>query len=551
LNYKIEVWHVGGSSAAYTFSPSDLTDAINVQFKNVVTDGVGTFKFVLPSRKGAGNPIYNDIEEHATVKIWLADKTLSTDPNFVGRVTNNIDSASEKFQRDISGLGIGEILLRQHKTNTFWNAVSAHTVVDALCDDLGLGKTLVGAEASPITLQVERERYFDVLSTVSDYWVDAGVQLKKDFYVDVNNNLVWNDRPLRTVGVESLVFDENMVNYTVTKDVTPVKNRITIHGEPGQIGDANGKMDRGRKDPTDGDSNTENSLTGWTAVSGALSLSATNFIIGLKSVTCQNIVGPPYIMDFYLTKTIYTFGADKYLTLNFYSWSAAGTHKVRLAAPDWTNYFETDAVSNGAWPFNRYELCEQFEYDAVKNPTGVWHVGAGSPKWPVLTGVRFYRSDPTAQGIWIDGLYFGHGRWRYSVEDSGAGSSQALCGIRDHSEIVDTLISDAECETRARTRLYQLKDLPKQLSVLLKGNLNVLPGDRVPVTIAPEGISAVNYDVIEVDQSLSITDLAYATTATLVRDENTRDMLPKKPFDLLRGIRTSLVSTSYGHRVTS
>ena len=71
-----------------------------------------------------------------------------------------------------------------------------------------------------VALQVENKRYFDVLRSLSDYWYDAGTQIKKGFYVDVDNDVVWKSRPLRSAGVEAFTGGDHIISYQVIRDVS-------------------------------------------------------------------------------------------------------------------------------------------------------------------------------------------------------------------------------------------------------------------------------------------------------------------------------------------
>ena len=71
------------------------------------------------------------------------------------------------------------------------------------------------------------------MQQISDYWVNAGTKLQKDFYVDKDEVLQWHDRPLRTgANVETFTYGEgnDFQSYSLKYDILPIKNKITVYG---------------------------------------------------------------------------------------------------------------------------------------------------------------------------------------------------------------------------------------------------------------------------------------------------------------------------------
>jgi hypothetical protein len=153
--------------------------------KEIVTDAVGSFKFTLPSAMNQEDTVYSNIAQHNTVKIYRAWDTaggFSSTPNFKGRITN-ISATTETEQgyiREYSGLSQSEILLRRIQPYQKWIAEEVDDIVDEIADDLSLGKDFT-VDASAVTIEADSITYFDLLKKISDYWVSAGVQIKKDY----------------------------------------------------------------------------------------------------------------------------------------------------------------------------------------------------------------------------------------------------------------------------------------------------------------------------------------------------------------------------------
>lgn len=76
--------------------------------------------------------------------------------------------------------------------------------------------------------------------------------------------------------------------------------------------------------------------------------------------------------------------------------------------------------------------------------------------------IRLLSDYDFARRCYVDGLYFDKGRWRSTAEDA---TSQTNYGVREAEYRFDTLHSDSDCEKRAETLLYPLKDPPIRLDV--------------------------------------------------------------------------------------
>lgn len=259
---KIEVWH--GGSLLHT-----ITDALSIRVREVLTDAVGTFKFAVATKKN-GDYLYNDINVYDTVKIWIDYDSVGATPLTVGKIYRISAPLKTKqgYLRLFYGKNQGEILERRVKGRKAWSGTAASTIVTELANDLGLGTSEIEADTTAVTLTTDVDTYFDLLKKLSDYWYDAGNQVKKDFYVDVNNNLVWKSRPLRTTGVETLSVGEEILSYILTHDATQLKNNITVYGKRevynpskyGQTAKVQNPTVHGYTHPSDGDS--------WTWTSG-------------------------------------------------------------------------------------------------------------------------------------------------------------------------------------------------------------------------------------------------------------------------------------------
>lgn len=498
--YKIEIYN-----STPTLIHTIEKEAVDVYFKETLTSNVGTFRFSVPAKIGTSYK-FDDVAANDKVKIWLGYKSVSGDPDFVGKIQRSTGSLTVEagYRRIFRGISQGEVLKRRFKTKR-WQAVAANTIVTELANDLGLGTGEIGAEATTVTLHFEDATYLDVLKAISDYWVNAGTQLKKDFYVDVDNNLVWKDRPLRSSGVETFTIGDNIIGYQVLRDLPGVFNYITVFGE------------RDRTEPTDADSWTE-SLTGWTATQGSLSLQSDDIVegeipgkkAGSYSINCTASAETSTV-NFYRTITEIDLWSPnrKYLYLRFWdyygAWSDVTTSRVRLVDVD-GDYFQYEIPDIGdraiatAWQHWDLGLGPTYEYDVEDNPDGLWTLN-GTPNWQRINKIQFVVDwSVNEKAMLVDGLHFAEGRFRNTSEDA---TSQTNYEKREYVYVDNNLKSDSECQKRSEALLYQLKDLVIRLDLAVVGNPNLLIGDRLPITIPAENLSSVDFDVVSAEQSFN------------------------------------------------
>ena len=516
--YKIEIY-----DSTPTLIHTITSEAVEVRIKETLTQGIGTFSFTVPTVKGVPNPYYyNNVAVNDTVKMWLGYDSVSGDPLTVGKIYQitaplSVDSG---YLRHFACSNQGEILQRRIKTRKAWEGIGASTIVTELANDLSLTLGEITADATAVTLTTDGETYFDVLSKVSDYWFNAGTQVKKDFFVSWDNKLHWKTRPIRTAGVETLTVGDNLVSYRVLRDVLKVKNKIWVYGHDAPFDPNRAVLNyAGRTFPVGGDEWTYG--TGWTATKGTLSSDATAPKVGATDLRCA--ADGSFDCQYYRTfSQMSVEGKEGYSAIQFWGRRSAllsGDHHVRIWCPDNSNYFEwefADPGVNGVWAFRIARLGDNNTYDADTNPNGEW-VASGSPTWNNMQGLELLVDSGMAFNWDLDGCCFSFGRWRGLAEDA---TSQTNYGQRDVIIVDDLLPSDSDCEKRAETLLYQLKDGVNRLDVVIIGNTNVKIGDRLSMTIPAEGISAANYDVVTVEHSL--TKGGFVTRAVLVNSANIR-----------------------------
>ena len=509
--YKIE------TLTAAVLDHTITSDVVRIYTKDIITEGVGHFNFTVPTKKN-GSYYYDDIALGDIVKIYFGYGSVGATPNFIGKVGRISAPLSTQsgYQRIISGFSQGEILLRRLKRWRTFDDETANAIATELATDLGIDHAAdIDANANLVTLHIENETYFDTLKRLSDYWVDAANQVKADFWVDVDGHLHWQNRPVRTAGVETLTVGENIISCPVTRDVHLVKNKIYVIG----VGQ--------KPQPEWRDWWTE-SDTNWTGMYGStLSFDTGEKVYGDGSIECWDsaAIGDP--AEPYARRDLETTvdwseknGVDRTFHIQYrMECSVAPTpgwlFRVFLYAPDSTNmaYKEIGEPVEDTW------------HEATWADTDFANWPGGTPDWEQITAILCYAGaasavDPMVVYEYVDDIYISDGRANYTAEDA---ASQASYGLREVQYIDQQLMTNAECESRGKTLLYQRKDPPTQIVVTTKGNTNILIGDRLPMTIPAEGISAANYDIFSVENAFA--DQGFSTTAHMINSANTRQGL--------------------------
>jgi hypothetical protein len=530
---KVETYT--GATLDYTIT----TDATSIYFKDVINDSVGHFKICIDKPLS-----YTGLALFDKVKIYLSSISLPAVPNFVGRVDRiNTVYNENGWQLEISGMGQGEVLTRLIKRFWRYSAVDAGVVTTEYAADCGLGVGEITADTNDVSFDVVSKTYLELLQQIGDYWLTAGSQLKKDFNVDVDNDLVWKTRPLRA-GTQTLTVGVNILTYQVIRSLEQTKNRIyTLGGfDKPKAGTVAAAHVYTMKVPED--ENWTESLTNWTFTTGtgALDHTVKTPTEGAECIMVSSAqpggLGTDDICDFQRTlkPDFYWINGIKETSDNSYaklSFDAATdalftTAKVYALAPDTSNFYEWNMAIDGT-PTN-------WEPNTITFNDGSEGV-TGSPNWEKIQGFKFYFAAFTGARKWaaIDNLRLLGGRFQHLAEDA---TSQTNYGRRDLVHLDEALISVADVQTRGETLLYQLKDPTVEVSISTPLNTDMSAGDRLVVTLPNEGVTAADCDVLSVEHSVINQD--GVTVITTVTDPNKRRRIDKTPFDVLASARREM-----------
>jgi len=548
--YKIETYDRITSALDNTIT----ADALHIKTRDTVTDGVGTFEFTLPYKVGT-NYVYTDIAVGDAVKIYLDwdSIAIADTPQMVGKICR-IDptpSPTGGYIRSFTGKTLGWTLEQQRCTRLAYVNTDADVIVDAVCAAATptLSNARRQADGTHITLDFDHETYYDILRKVADFYCTGGVdQVKSDFYVDAgdvghpNGHLVWGARggggvgnPFRTTGVETLTLGDNILGYTLITDGNSVKNSVNTYGKKNAPNPKDPSV-QGRKYPTDGDSWTYG--VGWTGVGGTAV--ATCAVAPQVGASCTRGTNGGAAIEYYRTfNQTWVEGLDGYGTLDFWLRAisapmASEDVVVKLFCPDSTNYYSTtiNLSTFGGWWFYSFSLGDNNVYSATTNPNGQW-TSTVSPSWDNIQGVDFYTSaasNPTH--LDVDGLCFNYARWT-SGAVTNAGSITKY-GVRQLDVVDDEIDSDANCTKRSESVLRQKMTETGRLDIQTSGNTNLLLGDTLTMTLAPEGISATPFYIMTVAHEFTKEPLAWNTTVSMLDTLDTRLPPPSSEREIIR-----------------
>ena len=543
----------------YTGATNDYTITSDCKFLRFKTalDEIGYFTFVLPGIKAA-TKIYDDIAIYDRVEIFLGYDTVPVTPLFRG-VIENIDNVWEgkAHMRTFSGRDQGEIMTRLLFRQYSSAGDTAQNAVTKVASRVGMG-TNIDADATAVTVVSYDGKYDAYMRQIGDY----ASTINKDWYVDTTNppNLVWKSRPLRSdATVSSLTIGENIKQYTLTRNINEVFNKLWIFGatevfdkdDPSATSAcAHTQYTKAPTDlPADHDAWTD-ALTHWTAgsksgthtgpslvggahcgsnmIANGVAVGLANEYIWLKRTfdTTDTIVRikDEALLNFYIAQTLTGSGnLSKFI--------------ITLDAPNTSNYL-TYNVSSGLLPPNatgtHYTLKLGPGYEVLSGVDDGW-VKTGDPDWYDLEAIKFYLEYTTPVGstvvMNVDCLYFENLRWRAIDSD---GDSQANYGIREMVIVDDKLHSNTECANVGAMLKAMKKDPSIQLDLTVPLDTNILIGDRIPITIPNENLTATNFDVISVEHSLPPAE----TRVILVSNERTREVFKStSPAEIIKGLK--------------
>jgi len=286
--------------------------------------------------------------------------------------------------------------------------------------------------------------------------------------------------------------------------------------------------------PADKDAWTEslNPANGaWSAAAGDVSLDTTFKAKGSASIKVHSV-------SMYWVGAVFTLNAGKEVNSNLYPLlsflaylekSYNGNVSVLLYDTADKYARKNITVAPGKWRKTdlRTGLANEMEWEDVE---------AGFD-WANIKKIRIdgWFSGVGSGDFWIDQLYFGGRRYAATREDA---TSQSNYGLRELVEVDEELVSDNECDLRAKALLDYFKNPAEYLrlntTILDYGTTPLLPADKIHVTLPNENV----------DSDFRIESVEYSVDAKTQTLEIVLELGKVPPFlaDYLYGMRATTVT---------
>jgi len=424
----------------------------------------------------------------------------------------------------VSGRCWGERIFRRVVTKTYENKKGEEIVKDIIDNYVGLSHVRDSTELIENTdttytfLEYENTPVFDILKYIVESSDKAGV-IGYDFRVAPDGKFEFFPKNSKS---SSVSLSEKIEVSEYRKDIHRVRNKIMIYG----LAD--------KSVPEDKDTWTE-SLTPtdgvWSAGAGEVSLDTSFKARGSASIKL-------YAVQNYYGAAIFTLNAGKEVNSNLYP------------ILSFTAFLEK--AYNGNVTVVLYDTTDKSAVKHITIGPGEWHktdlkVGLTNEiEWEEVDSgfdwsqIKKFRIDCWFSGVgtasfWVDGLYFGGRRYSASREDA---TSQSDYGLRELVEVDEELVSDNECDLRAKALLDYFKDpavfLRVSTTVLDYGSSPVLPGDKIHVTLPNENV----------DEDFRIESVEYSVDASSQTLQVVLELGKVPPFlaDYLYGMRATTVT---------
>jgi len=424
----------------------------------------------------------------------------------------------------VSGRCWGEKLFRRVVTKKYTNQKGEAIVKDLMDSYALLSHTRNSTELVEDTdttftlLEYEDTPLWDILKYISESSDKAGI-IGYDFRVAPDGKFEFFPKNSKTSPVS---LSETVEVSEYRKDIHRIRNKIMIYG----LADKSVPLDKDAwtesLTPTDG---------AWSSPSGTVSLDGTVKIKGSYSIKCYNVQA-------YYASGMFTLNSGKMVNTNLYpilSLYAAlekafsGDVSVALYDINGLDAWKHISIGPGEWRKTdlKVGLANELEWATVQSGFD----------WSQVKKVRvdFWFAGVGEGSAWIDALYFGGRRYSAVRETSPPPSPSDL---RELSETDEELVSDNECDLRARALLDFFKSPAEYIvaksTVLDYGATPILAGDKIPLELPNENVNG-DYPIETAEYTL------YAETQTL-EVVLELEKVPPMIADYLYGLRTTTVN---------
>jgi len=429
---------------------------------------------------------------------------------------------AENYLR-VSGRCWGERLFRRVVTKTYSNQKGEAIVKDLIDYYVGLShlrdstELVENTDTTYTKLEYENTPVFDILKYIAESADKAGV-IGYDFRVAPDAKFEFFPKNTKTSPVS---LSEKIEVSEYRKDIHRVRNKITVYG----LAD--------KSVPADKDAWTE-SLTpadgNWYGVSGTVSFDTATKKKGTGSIKT-------YAENLYYAACRFVLNAGKEVNSNLYPLLSFWVRRESSFNGN-VNVILYDITEKSASHMFNIGADEWFQRDfrvGVGN-ADVWDVESGFD-WTQIKIIRFdcWFTGSGTGSFWVDGLFFGGRRYSAFREDTASENSY---GVRELSETDEELISDNECDLRAKALLAYLKDPAESLTltstVIDYGTTPPLAADKIHVILPNENV----------DSDFRIETVEYRVDAKTQTLEITLELgkLPPLLADYLYGMRTMSIT---------
>jgi len=432
-------------------------------------------------------------------------------------------TSSENYIR-VSGRCWGERIFRRVVTKVYENQKGEAIVKDLLDYYVGLShvrdstELVENTDTTFTSLNYENTPVFDILKYIAESSDKAGV-IGYDFRVAPDGKFEFFAKNSKTSPVS---ISEKIEVSAYRKDIHRIRNKIMIYG----LAD--------KSVPADKDAWTEslNPADGaWSAAAGDVSLDTTFKAKGSASIKVHSV-------SMYWVGALFTLNAGKEVNSNLYPLlsfllylekSYNGNVSVLLYDTADKYARKNITVAPGEWRKTdlRTGLANEMEWEEVE---------AGFD-WANIKKVRIdgWFSGVGSGDFWIDQLFFGGRRYSATMEDA---TSQSNYGLRELVEVDEELVSDNECDLRAKALLDYFKNpaeyLRLQTTILDYGTTPLFPADKIHVILPNENV----------DSDFRIESVEYSVDAKTQTLEIVLELGKVPPFlaDYLYGMRATTVT---------
>ena len=504
----------------YNFGTTGVTNKVSsIRVKPGLTSAVGSFEVDFQDTGSTGNA-FTGISLFDHVWVWLDYDATGSTPAMQGRIdTLETDfSESRGYIRKLIGRDYGESLLRILERRAFSGSASGSIVL--MNDDASLNTNhkYIDNNTTVYNIVMDNDNVHKGMSEISDF-------VNKDFYVDEQKQLHWFTK--QPAGTHAFVVGENILSYRVFNDISDCSNKVYVFGNSNADPVSGSYFPLSAQGaPNSFDVWTQQDTTGWSAFVN----SGSEIAAGCASSNTHTKIGTYYMeatapVDFSTSAWLgIRFNLPQRLmfnsgdTVNFWRIgemllssgddTAIRPLKLRLKT-DASNYFETTLEETNSIALNwiNYKIPLGPANEGVA-ATGSIDSNTGSYKWsrvgtPDWYNVTSFELASYNHTRYInDNVYLGVDQLYFATRFQGVASSsasQTSYGLREKIIKDDRYNSRQYCQNVADTFLSINSSSTRQIEILTTGSVDLIMGYTYPLTIPSEGLSAANYELIDLE----------------------------------------------------